>query len=70
MSCYLRHLEDELRLVGIEVTKENRKRLDQAVHKVVGVEHKNCSQAWKEVKRMRAEDKGAFLAKLKEELAE
>jgi hypothetical protein len=69
MSCYLRHLQKELSGAGIEVNKENRKRVDQAIHRVVGVDHKDCPEAWKNVKMMMAEDKEGFLTKLKEELA-
>jgi molecular chaperone GrpE (heat shock protein) len=51
MSCYLRHLKGIFDELGIEVTKENRKQLDQAIHEVVQVKYKNCSQTWKAVKK-------------------
>ena len=40
MSCYLRHLRAELEKVGIDIDEMDRKRLDQAIHKVVGVGYK------------------------------
>jgi hypothetical protein len=69
MSCYLRHIQKELGDAGIEVNKGNRKEVDKAIHKVVGVDHKDCPEAWRHVKAMMAEDKEGFLAKLREELA-
>jgi hypothetical protein len=68
MSCYLRHLGDVMARNGIEVTKDNRKRVDQAIHKVVGVRYKDCPQAWKAVKAMIAEDEANFIASVKAEL--
>ena len=68
MSCYLRHLGDVLARNGIEVTTENRKRVDQAIHKVVGVKYKDCPQAWKAVKSRIAEDEASFVASIKAEL--
>lgn len=50
MSCYLRHLKDVLAEAGIEVTSANRKQIDQAVHRAVGMAYKHCPTAWKEVK--------------------
>ena len=68
MSCYLRHLQAELEQAGIKLDQENRKKIDQAVHKVVGVGYKDCPKAWKETKRRMAEDKKAFLAEVKKEI--
>ncbi len=68
MSCYLRHLQAELESAGIRIDAENRKRLDQAIHRVVGVNYKDCPRAWKAVKDRMAKDKEGFLAKVKDEL--
>ena len=65
MSCYLRHLDEVLGRAGIEVTKENRRQIDEAVHKMAGVEGRDCPRAWKEVKRMLAEDEEGFIRKLR-----
>jgi hypothetical protein len=54
--------------VGVEVTKENKKEIDRRIHSLVGVEYKNCSAAWKGVKRLMAEDEAAFLDSLKNTL--
>ncbi len=68
MSCYLRHLQAELEAAGIEIDKENRQRIDQAIHRVVSVNYKDCPRAWKQVKSHMAKDKEEFLAKVKKEL--
>lgn len=64
MTCYFRHMKDVFSRAGIEVTKENKKALDRAIHSYVGVEYKDCSSSWKEVKKL-AEDEEAFIAMLK-----
>ena len=51
MSCYFRHMKDILSDAGIEVTPQNKKAVDQALHAIVGVEYKNCSPTWKQIKQ-------------------
>jgi hypothetical protein len=50
MSCYFRHMQEIFAEAGIQVTPANKKQLDQAVHKIVDVEYKNCPAAWKAIK--------------------
>jgi len=50
MSCYFRHIKDALVQAGLEVTPQNRKVIDQALHEVVGVPYKDCPAAWKAIK--------------------
>ncbi len=69
MSCYLRHLDEVLNLAGIEVNKENRRKVDEALHRVAGVEYKSCESAWKQIKKMKAEDERLLVARIKEEFA-
>ena len=58
MSCYFRHIKDVFDLVGVEVTKDNKKLLDQAIHEFLHVEYKNCSPTWKAFKeQIRDDDK-------------
>lgn len=68
MSCYLRHMSDVLKEAGVEVTKENKKDIDRALHSLVNVEYKNCSSTWKELKAMlqSEEGKNVLVQKLKE----
>ena len=67
MTCYFRHkqMKEAFEKAGIEVTKENRKEIDRLIHSIVGVEYKNCSPTWKEVKEHLAENEAAFIEKLK-----
>ena len=65
MTCYFRHIKEVFSRAGIEVTKENKKALDRAIHSYVGVEYKDCSSTWREVKKKLAEDEEAFIAMLK-----
>lgn len=68
MSCYLRHLSEVMKEAGIEVTEENKRDIDRALHSLAGVEYKNCSSTWKELKRMLQSKEGreAVVQKLKE----
>ena len=70
MTCYFRHLNDVFDKAGVTVTKENKKDVDRAIHSIVGVEYKNCSATWKEVKKRMAEDEEGFVNMLKRELTE
>ena len=67
MSCYLRHMS-EVREAGVEITKENKKDIDRAFHSFVGVEYKNCSSTWRELKKMLQSEEGkkVLMQKLKE----
>ncbi len=68
MSCYFRHMKDVLAEAGIEITPENKKKVDQAIHKLVAEEYKNCSPTWKAVKTHIKNDETAraqFIQKLK-----
>jgi hypothetical protein len=51
MSCYFRHLKEVFESASIEVTTQNRKSLDAAFHRVVGVEYKDCPATWKQLKQ-------------------
>lgn len=69
MSCYFRHLDEILSQAGIDVTMENRKRVDAAIHKLMGVDYKDCPATWKKLKgEVLASDEGRreFIRKLKE----
>ena len=68
MTCYFRHLNVIFEKAGIQITKENKKEVDKAIHSIVGVEYKNCSATWKEVKKEIVENEENFVNKLKNEL--
>jgi len=67
MTCYFRHLQAIFEEARITVTKENRKRIDEAIHSIVGVEYKNCPEAWKQVKTRINSDEGRelFISRLR-----
>ena len=67
MTCYFRHLQAVFDEAGINVTKENRKKIDELIHNIVGVEYKNCPEAWKQVKTIisREGSRQIFISKLK-----
>jgi len=72
MSCYFRHMDAIFTEAGITVTKENRKRVDEAIHHIMDVEYKNCSPTWAKIKKEVLSNTGKrrdFIAKLKSELA-
>lgn len=67
MSCYFRHLKDLLDEAGVEVTPGNKRQIDQAIHKIVGVEYKDCPVAWKALKQIISDEQKRrdFVEKLK-----
>jgi hypothetical protein len=50
----------------ISVTPANKKQLDQVIHRLVGVQYKDCSATWREVKKHLAQDEAGFVLQLKE----
>jgi hypothetical protein len=69
LTCYFRHLKEVFDKAGIEVTKENKKNLDRAIHAHMGVEYKDCSSTWKAVKASLADDEEAFMGVLRGAMA-
>ena len=61
MTCYFRHISRVFEEIGIEVTKENKREIDKVIHELVGVNYKDCSNAWREVKKKLAEDEEGFI---------
>ena len=68
LTCYFRHLNSIFDEAGIRITKENKREIDQIIHSIVGVEYKNCSATWREVKQRIADDKQVFVHELREAL--
>lgn len=66
MTCYFRHrqMKEVFEKANLEITKENRKDVDKAIHLIVGVEYKNCSATWKAVKSKLAENEEDFIRAL------
>ncbi len=51
MSCYFRNMKDIFEEAGISVNPANKKQIDQAIHKIVGVNYKYCQDTWKTIKQ-------------------
>ncbi|MBU6996264.1 MAG: hypothetical protein HXS41_00340 [Theionarchaea archaeon] len=58
MSCYFRHMSDVFQKAGVVITKENKKDVDRALHSLVGVEYKDCSSTWRELKILLQDEEG------------
>jgi hypothetical protein len=69
MSCYLHNLDEMLKEAGLEVNTKNRKKIDEVIHRVAGVECQSCPSAWKRVKEMLAEDREGLVSRIREEFA-
>ncbi|MDD1770391.1 MAG: hypothetical protein LUO79_04820 [Methanomassiliicoccales archaeon] len=69
MSCYLHNLDDVLKEAGLEVNTKNRKKIDEVIHRIAGVEYQSCPSAWKRVKEMLAEDREGLVSRIREEFA-
>ncbi|MCW4007674.1 MAG: hypothetical protein NWF09_03140 [Candidatus Bathyarchaeota archaeon] len=67
MTCYFRHLKEVFQKAGIELTPQNKAEIDKIIHKLVGVDYKNCPATWKHVKAHLAKDEASFILKLREE---
>ena len=50
MSCYFRHVKHILQEAGIEVSSDNKKQIDQAIHEIIGTTYKDCPGTWKKLK--------------------
>jgi predicted Fe-Mo cluster-binding NifX family protein len=71
MSCYFRHLKEIFNEAGIEVTSANRKKIKEAIHKLTGVDDKDCPAAWKKLKQQVLNDeknRSEFVRKLRAEV--
>jgi len=42
----------------VKADKAKKKEIDEKIHALVGVEYKDCSPTWKQVKEMLADEKG------------
>jgi hypothetical protein len=69
LTCYFRHLKEFFAEAGITITKGNKKDVDRVIHGIVGVEYKNCSATWKEVKKRIVDNEEGFVSELKKKLS-
>ena len=64
MTCYFRHMKEIFAELGLEVTPDNKRDIDKQIHKLLGVDYKNCSATWKEIKRRKEADEAGFMTAL------
>ena len=71
MTCYFKNsrMQDLFEEIEIEVTKENRKAIDEILHEMLSVEYPNCAATWKLVRRRLKEDGAGFKSRLKQALS-
>ena len=50
MSCYFRHIKDIMAEAGIMVTPQNKKQVDEAIHRIAGTKYKDCPATRKTLK--------------------
>jgi len=70
MTCYFRHIQNIFKKIVLDINKTNKREIDRVIHKMVGVNYKNCSATWVEVKKRIVEDENEFVYKLNKALAE
>jgi hypothetical protein len=52
-------MKDIFEAAGVEITPDNKKDVDRAIHKIAGVKYKDCSTTWKKLKQsFLADDNG------------
>ncbi len=70
MTCYFKNSRmKELFLdISIEVTKENRAKVDEVIHEMLSVDYPNCAAAWKMLRKKLQIDGPGFKERLKEVL--
>ncbi len=70
MTCYFRNsrMIELFEEIGVEVTKENKKKIDEIIHEMLSVDYKNCVATWKLVRKRLEEDGPGFKKRLSEAL--
>jgi len=64
----LRHLREILEEPGIKITDAHKKEIDKAIHEIVSVKYKDCSNAWKIVKSRILDGTKSFVADLRQKI--
>ena len=56
--------------LGIEVTKENKDSIDEALHDYLSVDYKNCAATWKMIRKRLKVDGEGFKERLRDVLSD
>ncbi|MFX1483359.1 MAG: hypothetical protein ACFFCP_09240 [Promethearchaeota archaeon] len=70
MTCYFKNsrMIELFAEIGLEVTKENRDKIDEVIHDMLSVDYPNCAAAWKMVRKKLQTDSSGFKERLREAL--
>ena len=70
MTCYFKNsrMKELFSDIDIEVTKENRAKVDEVIHEMLSVDYPNCAAAWKMVRKKLEVDSQGFRERLKTSL--
>lgn len=69
MTCYQRHLGSLFEALGLDYDKDNRRRVDDAIRRVLEVpEGAHCPEVWSAIKALSSEQLDALPARLTEVL--
>jgi len=71
MTCYFKNsrMVELFEELGIQVTRDNRDAIDQALHFYLSVDYPNCAATWKVIRKRLKEDGPGFKKRLREVLA-
>jgi hypothetical protein len=71
MTCYFKNsrMQELFQEIGVEVTKENRKDIDEILHEMLSVDYPNCAATWKLVRSRLKEDGTGFKSRVQEALS-
>jgi len=67
MTCYFKNsrMKELFSDISIEVTKENRVKVDEVIHEMLSVDYPNCAAAWKMLRKKLQIDGPGFKDRLK-----
>lgn len=71
MTCYFKNsrMTELFVELGITVTNENMKEIDERLHDYLSVDYKNCAATWKMIRKRLKEDGVGFKRRLRGVLA-
>jgi len=55
--------------IGVEITKENRKAIDEILHDMLSVEYPNCAATWKLIRKKLDYDAEGVKSRVKQALS-
>lgn len=67
MTCYFKNsrMKELFIEIDIEVTKDNRDKVNEVIHEMLSVDYSNCAAAWKMVRKKLEMDGPGFKERLK-----